>query len=259
MIPPAETLSTIPKGLRDPLILCFNEVARNFAEHRWEPAELNAGKFCEVVYTILEGAVSGTFASKASKPAKMVDACRALEGKPANAARPGDRSLRILIPRILPALYEIRNNRGVGHVGGDVDPNFQDAVAVYQMTSWIMAELVRIFHQVSLEEAQRTVDGLVERKHPVIWHQGGIRRVLDPSLLKSDQALFLLYSAGGWIDDGELAGWVEYQNLTEFRNKVLRPFHKKRLIEYDGNLHRVHLTPRGSEDVEQRLLPKYSI
>src|SRR5437660_950776 len=220
MIPPAQALSTLPSDLRDPLISCFNEVARNFAEHRWEPAELNGGKFCEVVYTILEGAISGTFASKPAKPAKMVDACRALEGKPANAARPGDRSLRILIPRILLPLYEIRNNRGVGHVGGDVDPNFQDAVAAYQMASWVMAELVRIFHQVAIDEAQQTVDGLVERKHPVIWQQGDIRRVLDPSLSKADQSLFLLYSAGGWIDDKNLAAWVEYQNLTQYRNRV---------------------------------------
>src|SRR5438132_13525624 len=110
MIPPAQALSTIPSDLRDPLISCFNEVARNFAEHRWEPAELNGGKFCEVVYTVLEGAISGMFASKPAKPAKMLDACRALDGKPANAARAGARSLRIPIPRILPALYEIPTN-----------------------------------------------------------------------------------------------------------------------------------------------------
>lgn len=259
MIPPAQALSTIPNGLRDPLVYCFNEIARNFAEHRWEPAELNGGKFSEVVYTILDGAISGAFPGKPAKPARMLDACRALEAKSANPARPGDRSLRVLIPRILPALYEIRNNRGVGHVGGDVDPNFQDAVAVFQMASWVMAELVRIFHQVPLSEAQQTVDGLVERKHPVIWQQGDIRRVLDPALPKGDQALLLLYSAGDWIDDNDLAKWVEYKNMTDFRNKVLGLFHKERLIEYDGTLHRAHMTPRGSEDVEQRLLPKYKM
>lgn len=259
MIAPAQALAAIPAGLRDPLVECFGEIARNFAERRWEPAELNGGKFCEVVYTILDGFISGTFATKPSKPAKMVDACRALEGKPADAARVGDRSVRVLIPRLLPALYEIRNNRGVGHVGGDVDPNFQDAVAVFQTASWIMAELVRIFHQIPLGEAQQTVDGLVERKHPVIWQHGDIRRVLDPSLAKSDQALFLLYSSGGWVDDKVLARWVEYKNITDFRNKVLRALHSDRFVEYDPTLHRARLTPRGSQDVEQRILPRYKI
>src|SRR5712664_1578229 len=172
MISPAQALSAIPTGLRQPLIDCYNTIARNFAEHRWEPAELNGGKFCEIVFSIVDGTLSGKYASAPQKPAKMVDACRALENVPASAARPGDRSLRILIPRMLPVLYEIRNNRGVGHVGGDVDPNYQDSVAVYEMASWVMAELVRIFHQVSLADAQATVNALVERKHPIVWQEG---------------------------------------------------------------------------------------
>lgn len=47
----------------------------------------------------------------------MVDACERLEQAPASKF---PRSVRIQIPRVLIAFYEIRNNRGVGHVGGDV-------------------------------------------------------------------------------------------------------------------------------------------
>jgi hypothetical protein len=259
MIAPTQALTAVPDGLRQPLIACFNEIARNFAERRWEPAELNGGKFCEVVYTILDGAITGSFAASPSKPAKMLDACRSLEARPASTGRVGDRSLRILIPRVLPILYEIRNNRGVGHVGGDVDPNFQDSVAVYEMASWVMAELVRIFHQVSLGDAQETVNALVERKHPVVWQHGQVRRVLDPSLPKGDQSLLLLYSVNSWAEEKDLAQWVEYVNLTQFRNRILIPLHEQRLLEYDRKLRRVHLTPLGSEDVEQRLLPKYKV
>jgi hypothetical protein len=60
------------------------------------------------------------------------------------------------------------------------------------MASWVMAELVRVFHQVSLLEAQATVNALVERKHPIVWQQGDLRRVLDPNLSKGDQSLLLL-------------------------------------------------------------------
>jgi hypothetical protein len=259
MISPAQALLVLPTGLRDPLLGCFSVIGRNFAERRWEPAELNGGKFCEIVFTIFDGALSGTFASSPAKPANMVNACRSLEQRQANGSLLGDRSLRILIPRFLPVLYEVRNNRGVGHVGGDVDPNFQDAVAVYQMTSWIMAELVRIFHQVSIGEAQVTVNALVDRKHPVVWQSGEIRRVMDPSLSKGDQSLLLLYSSGGWVDEKDLAAWVEYSNLTQYRNSVILPLHNSRILEYDKKLRRIHLTPRGSEDVEQRLLPKYKL
>src|ERR1700676_153607 len=108
MISPRQALVALPSGLRDSLIDCFSEIGRNFAERRWEPAELNGGKFCEIVYTILDGVLNGTYASVPAKPAKMNDACRALEQRPAIASRVGDRSLRILIPRLLPVLYEIR-------------------------------------------------------------------------------------------------------------------------------------------------------
>src|SRR6266404_6004785 len=231
MISPSLCLGALPVGLRQPLLDCYGEIARNFAEHRWEPAELNGGKFCEVVYSIIEGAFDGNFPSVPSKPARMVDACRAIEGKPSNPNLQGDRSLRILIPRTLPVLYEIRNNRGVGHIRGDANPNYQDAVAVYQMASWVMAELIRIFHNVVLDEAQDTVNALVDRKHPIVWQVGDNKRVLDPALAKGDQTLLLLYSTGTWVDDNDVARWVEYKNLTQFRNSVLSPMHAGRLVE----------------------------
>ena len=38
-------------------------------------------------------------------------------------------------PQLIPALYDIRSNRGVGHVGGDVDSNQMDATLVVQIAS----------------------------------------------------------------------------------------------------------------------------
>jgi hypothetical protein len=136
-------LAGVPATLRDELLKALNEVLRNYRERRWEPSELNGGKLCEIVYTILRGHVDGKFPSKASKPANMVDACKGLEQAD---SKKFPRSIRIQIPRMLIALYEIRNNRGVGHVGGDVDPNLVDATAVVAMSKWTVAELIRVFH-----------------------------------------------------------------------------------------------------------------
>ncbi len=256
MIDPTKILPSLPNGLRDPLLSSYQEIASNYSEHRWEPSELNGGKFCEVVYTIIEGSINGKFSLKPSKPKDMVKACRALEGLPFDPHRIGDRSLRILIPRMLTALYEIRSNRGVGHIGGDVDPNFLDATAVYGMTSWTLAEIIRIFHSISTAEAQDIVDMLIERKHPLIWEVGGtkIKRVLDPRMDKGDQMLLLLHSKPSWVSEEDLAQWVEYSTLNNFRKNILRPFHKLRLIEYDKQNSRVRISPRGSIEVEKRIL-----
>lgn len=256
MIAAASLLAPLPSTLRDELVACYQEIARNYTERRWEPAELNGGKFCEVVYTILDGATTGTFANSATKPAKMVDACRALEGRPVVATRVGDRSLRILIPRLLPFLYEIRNNRGVGHVGGDVDPNHEDAEAVLAMASWAMAELVRIFHNVSLSEAQAAVDSLVQRRHPLVWSVEGTKRVLNPKMSKSDQTIVLLYSESSWVQTDTLCKWVEYSSLAMYKTRILEPLHDQRLVEHDAEQGRVRITPAGVQLAEDELLPR---
>src|SRR5438128_2372444 len=109
MLDSSKVLLRIPTGLRDPLLVNYQQIGTNFAEHRWEPSELNGGKFCEVVYTIIAGTLTGLYASKPLKPANMVQACRDLEKTKPDAGRVGDRSLRILVPRMLVSLYEIRN------------------------------------------------------------------------------------------------------------------------------------------------------
>lgn len=184
----------------------------------------------------------------------MLFACQALEQTASSGTRVGDHSLRVLIPRVLPVLYDIRNNRGVGHVGGDVDPNFMDATMVHGMASWTLAELIRIFHGVSTKDAQETVDALVERRIGLVWAFEDIRRVLDPKMRKDGQTLVLLYSKPSWVPVADLFRWVEYSTEGNFRNQVLERLHKKRLIEYDKNQSRARISPLGSGHVEAKLL-----
>lgn len=256
MFDSANAFSNLPAELRKELLDCYQLIITNYTEARWEPAELNGGKFCEIVYSIVHGALVGTFPARSKKPANMVNACRALESIPPTPTLVGDRSLRIQIPRLLPYLYEIRNNRGVGHVGGDVDPNAADSSAVLATSSWLMAELVRIFHGMALTQAQEVVDALVSRHHPLVWGVDQIKRVLDPTLKKADQVLLLLYSESGWTDSEKLRGWVEYANKTNFKTNVLMPLHKSRHIEYVQANGLARITPKGSGDVETRLAPR---
>lgn len=254
MIDASRLLAELPQALREELLDSYRKIMSNYLERRWEPAELNGGKFCEVVYSIVDGALKGSFPANASKPANMLAACQVLERRSPDPNRVGDRSLRILIPRLLPVLYEIRNNRGVGHVGGDVDPNHMDAEAVQVMASWAMAEMVRIFHGVETEEAQETVDALVERKSPIIWEIHDMKRVLDSKMTAKSQVLLLLHHSTGWVSAADLLTWVEYSNPNNFRFAVLKPLHEARLIEFDGVNRRASISPLGIKKVEEELL-----
>ena len=256
MLTAATLFPILPATLRDELLKSFEEISAHYAESRWEPSELNGGKFCEVVYSIINGVLNNNVPANASKPANMLIACQALEQIPSAASRVGDRSLRILIPRMLPVLYEIRNNRGVGHVGGDVSPNFLDATAVHSMSSWVLAELIRIFHQLSTNEAQEIVDALIERKHPLIWAVAGlgISRVLNPQMSPKDQVLVLLHGRASWVGAKELCSSVEYSSTSMFRTRVLQSLHDARLIEFDKIGDQARLSPLGVNDVEKRIL-----
>lgn len=245
---PKTAFARIPDGLRTPLLDAFHAILRNFRERRWEPSELNGGKLCEVVYTILRGYVDGKMPSKPSKPTNMLGACQALE-----QATAFPRAVRIQIPRMLISLYEIRNNRGVGHVGGDVDPNPMDARVVVEMAKWIMADLVRVFHGLDTAAAAEFVEGLIERTVPAVWDVGDRKRVLRPELTKKDQTLLLLYSANRAVRDSDLTKWVEHSNASVYRRDVLRLAHRERLLEYDEQSGEVRISPRGIAYVEEHI------
>lgn len=245
--------SALPNELREQLIEAYKEISSNYVEGRWEPSELSGGKLCEVAYWICHGALTGSYVLKATKPSNIVDSCNGLVCIPGNQSVIGSRSFRILIPRMILPLYEIRNNRSVGHVGGDVNPNKMDATAVYSMASWLMAELVRIFHNVSIREAQEIVDALVERKYPVIWEIDGIKRILQPSMNMVDKTVLLLYSEKGWVSEGEIFKWVEHSNPSVYRRDVIVRLHKSKLAEYRKETQEVHLSTLGIAKAEELL------
>jgi hypothetical protein len=247
MITPDQALSSLPSGLRDVLLAEFRSIVDNFMEGRWGAAELSGGRFCEVVYTILDGYAQGAYPPSPTKPSNFVQACRQLESY---GSVP--RSFQILIPRLLPALYEIRNNRNVGHVGGDVSPDLMDCSAVVAIASWILAEVIRVLHGAATQDAQRLVDNLAERRTRLVWKSGELRRVLDPSLPLKDQILVLVASCNSTVNADQLFEWTGYGNRGYFE-RLLRRLHSERLIEYHLASHEVELLPPGSDYVASLL------
>ena len=238
-------LSAIPAGLREPLLTEYRSITQNYAEHRWSPSELSGGRFCEIVYSVIDGYAKQRYAPKPSKPRDFVSSCRKLES---NTNVP--RSFQVLIPRMLPGLYEVRNNRGVGHAGGDVDPNHMDATVVLSTCNWILAELVRVFHNLPIDEAQHLVDSLAERRTPLIWQEGNTKRILNPSIKVADQILLLLASEPTETATQSLLEWTEYKNRNRFLT-ILRKLHSDRMLELSKNGVTVRILPPGTSKASE--------
>jgi hypothetical protein len=248
-VTPANVLASIPAGLRDPLLAELNGIATTYRLRKWEPSELKVGKLCEIVYTILAGMVAPPFAAKPTKPKSMEKACQDL----ANAPMTFPRTLRLTMPRVIVGLYEIRNDRGVGHAGGDVDPNHMDATMVLAGAKWLVAELIRIHHNVETATATQVVDALVERTVPGIWTNGVVRRVLPRGLTRKQETLLLIYGATGPARVAELVGSIEAPSVNDYRKDVLTPMHADRLIEFDRTAQTVVILPPGEAQVESEL------
>jgi hypothetical protein len=156
---------------------------------------------------------------------------------------------------MLPALYEVRNNRSVGHVGGDVDPNHMDSVAVLSMCNWIMGELVRVYHALSVQDAQKVVDALVEVRIPVVWSDGFKKRVLNPSLKLPEQLLLLIATTLPQVSVDDLLLWTEASDKKYFM-KLLRGLHKSRRIELDETTFTIQILPPGASKIQEILRKK---
>lgn len=165
----------LPDSLRDELLAEYQQIVTNFYEGRWGPSELSAGRFCEVAYSVIRGRADGVYPAHGAKPNPFDAKCRALENETSL-----ERGLRLLAARILPALYEIRNNRDSGHVGGEVNSNEMDATYALAASSWILSELIRVFHNTTTEAAEEAVKQISELRTPAIWSNGEVRRVSSP-------------------------------------------------------------------------------
>jgi hypothetical protein len=106
-----------------------------------------------------------------------------------------------------------------------------------------------VYHGVTTDEAQKIVDGLVERRIPVVWQMGDVRRVLKPSLPLRDQVLLLAYSCASPPSEDELLKWSDYGIRGYFRT-VLKALHQERMIElsFAG---RVTVLPPGARYVDE--------
>lgn len=240
-------LSPIPSGLRQPLISQFEELLSDYRAGRWEAVGLKAGKICEIVYTILAGHVAGRYPASPSKPPNMVKACQDLENAPAANF---SRSTRIQIPRLLIAIYELRNNRAIGHVGGEVDPNHMDAELFLRGSKWLVSELVRTFGALSEDAARDLIESVTERTIPVVWEGDGVKRVLNPSLSTRNKVLVLAYATPSGATARQLAAWSGYSNLSRLRSTVIAELDKEALVHFDETTDTVRILPTGVRHVE---------
>jgi hypothetical protein len=245
-------LGGIVTAFRGRLLKAYNGLKTAYVEGNFDACGLRAGKFCEVLLRWAQEELTGSHTPFGTKLPNFKGECDKLEQTPKAA---GHESVRILIPRALSFLYTLRNKRGIGHEGGDVDANEIDGATAVRIADWCVCELIRLYYTISLEEAQGICDAIAKRQLPQIWDVFGKRRVLDPKLSYAQQTLLLLYSSPELaVAMEDLVSWTEHSNAAVYRRDVVSRLHKARLIEYDRDTEMATISPKGIEKVETELI-----
>lgn len=231
----------VPITFVDDLFLDFSEQVDAWYVQDWEKVGLKAGKLAEAIYSVLQGVASGAFQDQPFKPSNFVTACTQLE-KIATLSR----SLRIQVPRVLIGIYELRNNRSVGHVGSPVRPNALDGEYFFRASKWVLCETSRALCEALSTSGDEDFYLSVNMSElPLIWDNNDVVRVLRPELTAGEKTLIILAHRNQWVTVDQLRGDVEYGNPTDYKRKVLRSLHDKKLVEYDEKNARVIALPPG--------------
>jgi hypothetical protein len=227
----------------------FREIGKHYVLRNWKTAGIDSGHFVEAVRRFLEHVLFGSATPIGKSLSKFNDA--ALKSY---ESATGDEAYRILIPRLLWAIYALRNKRSIGHLGA-VPPSEIDASLLLHSAKWVVAEIIRLNAKGSVQQTRDLVDAVVQRTTSIIWIESDIVRVLDKSLSARDQTLVILGLTGSRSEDF-LRDAVGYKHKTNFR-KILNRLHADRLVEYSRE--KLTISPTGMLLAEALIAKRASV
>lgn len=235
-----------PNDLVEEVLDSYVETKRRFhlGDHR--PQAVEGGRFSEGVFRMLQHA-TGEDVTPVGKTLPGVDSML----KTLEAVTSAKDAIRLHIPRTLKLIYDIRNKRDAAHLGDDIDPNLQDATLVVGNMDWVLAELVRLYHHVSADDAQTVIDNLVSKEVPAVQEIEG-QPVILKDLKPREQALLLLYRAGAHgVTLNELAAWLRAGRKDSLKARLDKLDGQKLVLAHpkDG---RYYITSLGNAMVELR-------
>lgn len=231
----------------DELLDAHEELKRNYYLGGLRLAEVEGGRLAEAAFRLLQQETTGAF----DQLGRSLDTEGIIRDLAAHPVGSHPDSVRLHIPRALRVIYDIRNNRDAAHLADGIDPNMQDATLVATTTDWVLAELVRLHHNVTADQAQRIVDELVSRVAPIVEDFDGYLKLQNPDLGAGDQCLVLLYQRGeAGAAYSELSEWVHPSARENLRRTLNRLVNDRAFVHRKSDQY--FITGSGRRDCEKR-------
>lgn len=179
--------------LVDNLFFSYQKISEEFIAQK--PVDLlqNTGLFVECVLRIAENMIIGNHTPLSNK-LHVDDTINKLE------KASGSDGLRIHVARLSRALYDFRTRKKSVHLKA-VDPQIIDASLIFNISTWILIEIVKKSGITHSEEGIRL---LFTRKIPIVQSVGGILRTTNPKLKGTHRILLLLYASPDGLTEEQL-------------------------------------------------------
>lgn len=210
----AQHLNSLPNKLITALQVEFQKLHQQYFLGKWEPTQLDGGRFAEAVLRIVQYKDTGTYTPIGTQLNRKTIVGSAAK----NIVLPD--SLRLQVPALAELVIDFRNNRNSGHLGA-IDVNEMDSALVLSASNWILAELIRLETQMSPNDAQAEIKKIIERKMPIVEEIGGRLKCLNPKFGAKEKALVFCYQKyPGPVSLDELNDWMQYSNKGVLRKQL---------------------------------------
>ena len=177
---------TINPTIVKALLASYSEVITHFRKGAVDVCLSCSGKFVENVLRAVEFLRTGKILPEIKSASSTV---KDIEK---DATLP--ESLRILVPRVAYAMiFDLRSKRGAVHVK-EINPKPIDAALVVQAASWIVAELLRLYHSDDDNQIATAMNALSRTNLPYV-ETFGDERVVTRSVPCNVELLLLLASS----------------------------------------------------------------
>jgi hypothetical protein len=225
----------------------YLDIKQNLAFCKFRPSELNGGRFAECVLRFVQHLDNPPYTPFGTSLGNSDGIIRRVENNTTL-----HESVRIFIPRIARVLLDVRNRRDVAHVGGDVNPNYSDALLITHNADWILTEILRLYYNCSINTARKIADSINEVTVPIIADVDGFIRVQNTKLDFRSKTLAILYSKNpAKVRDTALVKWTRYSNPSTFKRDILWKLDADALIHYEEGS--CSLLPKGIMYVQKNI------
>lgn len=222
----------LPNKLAEELVDDFLTIRQDLATSTLGRAA--PGKFVETLVQVLQHLDAGNYDAKPN----VDDYLKHLDATASNLPD----GLRLCAGRIGRAAYTLRNKRNIAHKGS-VDPNAYDLSFTHAAAQWILAELLRVATNDSMEKAGKLIDQVMAPVGGLVEDFGGKRLVLEDVAAREEILLLLHHAYPNPVPRTEIATSMDRRDASTVR-KAIRSLWSERMIE-EVEADNYKLTQRG--------------